>query len=937
LKSSICILTLAAAALIGSHSNSALAQGVVAPAAGQASPREVHVGPEAFARGVPVPDWVEPVSVPAAGRKSAVVMRLADTQFRAAEKPAFFAHRAIQANEASALKKIGEFAIGFVPDYQRLSLHSIVVLRGEEKLDRTQSANIRFLQPASELANSVYTSSVTAAVVIDDVRVGDTLEYSYTIEGENPVFGGRYFQTASWEGEDPIDLRRVVFTAPEARRIQWKAVGDSSATIPDPKISERDGIRTYRFEGRSLDAVTIEPLTPNSYLPAHLIQFSEFASWDDVGAWAGALFPRQAPQSPEFSALVEKLRSRPTPAARLADALTYTQREIRYFSLSFLEGSHRPAAPDLVLQRRFGDCKDKSYFLITLLDALGIEAHPVLVSTQRSGRYEQLLPGPALFDHVIVEAKIDDKDYFVDPTALEEKGQIDRIGQALEGTQVLVLGATKAEPTTIPLSPAELDTSERHDEAVLKSLDGEGQLVSTTTFAGQHATLMRVVLARIDPKTIEKSVAAQFEQTYPGAVLTGPIEVQDNTELNRIVVTARVRIPEFAHKAGTAWVIPYRPDNMIGIVNPQVSAHRSFPMKVQGYPYFARYSFGLELPEEVAGVRDPKTERVDGAFFEYSLTRVFRGNHAKVDIEFRAKTAEVPANRVAEYAADTRKLTELGGWTVVVSPDEIKKKGLLGIGEKSLRDTMIARERDSISKYTASIQSGKLGDSDLADAHCERSAAYSALGEFDKALDDANRAVALAPNDAHMLGCRAEVYFSSGDFARSAGDASHAVILGEGQSHYFFQRGLARYYLKQYGDAANDFAKSSSLDNDPSNRAYSDLWAVWTHHLAGKPLPEEIAKRSAAEAHGDWPRPALAMLVGSLSPEELLKIVDQKKGDELAMTQTEAFFYLGQRYRMLGDAAKARDAFEKVRSLGLVPYLEYSSAAFELKEMEPAR
>jgi len=107
-----------------------------------------------------------------------------------APTPATFRAPAIQSNDASTLKKIGEFPISFAPDYQRLTLHSVVVLRAGDRLDRTQSANVRFLQPASEFAGSVYTSSVTAAVVIDDIRVGDTVEYSYTIEGQNPVFGG---------------------------------------------------------------------------------------------------------------------------------------------------------------------------------------------------------------------------------------------------------------------------------------------------------------------------------------------------------------------------------------------------------------------------------------------------------------------------------------------------------------------------------------------------------------------------------------------------------------------------------------------------------------------------------------------------------------------------------------------------------------------------
>jgi lipoprotein NlpI len=927
--------------MIGTACMAAGAQGgaqetAPAPAAAGASApmKEVRVAADAFTRGGPVPAWVEPVALPETASKRPIVTRLADSQFLIGPTPAFFVHRAVQSNDASTLKKIGELQLNFVPDYQRITLHFIRVLRGNETLDRTSSANIRFLQPATEFENSVYTSAVTAAIVLDDVRVGDTVEFAFSLEGQNPVFGSRYFESASWDSDDPVDLRRVVFTAPESRRIAWKSIGDSGTPIPDPKVTVAGGMRTLRFEGRSLEPVTVEPFTPNSYAPFRWLEFSEFESWSDVDAWARTLFPENPASSPEFHKLVETLRAEPTPAARASAALAWLQREIRYFSLSLGESSHRPASPDLVLQRRFGDCKDKAYFLISLLDAMGIEAHPVLMSTRRKSRQEQLLPSPGMFDHAIVEIRLDGRDYFVDPTLFEQKGRIDRIGQAYEGAQVLVVAAGTAALTTIPAAPEELATSERHDAAVLKKFDGEGELVSTQTFVGPGAGLMRAVLARAERKMIEKGIESSFIKTYPGATLAGPVEIQDDTEANRLTVTTRVRIPGFAHKSGKNWMLQFRPENLLGVVNPQMSSTRLFPMKVQAYPYVGRYSFALELPEEVSAIKDPSTERVSSAFFEYSVARSFRGRRATVDMEFHALADEVPAGKVAEYAADVRKLGDLAGWFVLVTPDDLKKPGFLGIGTRTLHDTLVDRTQESIDKYSATIESGKLGGLDLAQAYCERGVGYYTLAEFDKALADVNEAVRLAPNDAGMLACRSDAYFATGDFTRAQTDSSRALLLGSGAARYFMERGQARFYLKKYAEAADDFAKASSLNEDASSRAYADLWAVWTHSRAGKPLPGDIARRAAESARGDWPRPALAMLTGDITPEQMLAIVGRKTGDELAMTQTEAYFALGQRYLMLGERAKAREAFEKVRALGVVPYVEYIAAAFELKDLE---
>ena len=48
--------------------------------------------------------------------------------------------------------------------------------------------------------------------------------------------------------------------------------------------------------------------------------------------------------------------------------------EIRYYSVSLGESSHRPHTPAEVLRNRYGDCKDKSLLLVTIL-ALGVAVY----------------------------------------------------------------------------------------------------------------------------------------------------------------------------------------------------------------------------------------------------------------------------------------------------------------------------------------------------------------------------------------------------------------------------------------------------------------------------------------------------------------------------------------------------------------------------------
>src|SRR5688572_16083674 len=197
-------------------------------------------------------------------------------------------------------------------------------------------------------------------------------------------------------------------------------------------------MRRLLFEESSLSVVQAEPYTPPEHTPYRYIQLSEFGSWEDVVAWAEKLFEVQDdPDDTEFKGIIEKLKARATDEERVVAALELVQAEIRYFSVSLGESSHRPALPKLVLRQRYGDCKDKSLLLIALLRALGIEAHPVLLTIGQPSGLDKLLPSPHLFNHVIVQVKVNGELYYLDPTRLGQHGPLKRMGQVHAHAQVL--------------------------------------------------------------------------------------------------------------------------------------------------------------------------------------------------------------------------------------------------------------------------------------------------------------------------------------------------------------------------------------------------------------------------------------------------------------------------------------------------------------------
>src|SRR6266850_2017299 len=346
--------------------------------------REVQLGTNAFTLSDPAPSWVDPTPLPDATKPGPVVVRLSDTQYLVNETPVVYIRRATLINDAASLTAAGRISISFAPEYERVQLHAIHVHRGQDRLDRTRTSTIRFLQREQGLEQGLYSGRVTASVLIDDLRTGDTLDVSYSIYGQNPVFGGKFTASTGWDQPYPTLLRRAVLNHPVGRQVAWRMIGDRSAQPVVPTDTVRDEIRKNDSD-----------------------------------------------------------------QARVSAALEFVQAKIRYFSVSMGESSHRPASPDEVQRRRYGDCKDKSYLLIALLHELGIQSRPVLLQLGRRAGLEKTLPSAQFFDHAIVQVTVEGKNFYLDPTRLGQHGRLDRMGQAHEGAQVLIVAPETSEISTI--------------------------------------------------------------------------------------------------------------------------------------------------------------------------------------------------------------------------------------------------------------------------------------------------------------------------------------------------------------------------------------------------------------------------------------------------------------------------------------------------------
>jgi transglutaminase-like putative cysteine protease/lipoprotein NlpI len=912
------------------------AQTEQAPNNGQ---RQIRVASDQFERGGPLPRWVEPFrEIPKTQDKAPVVNLLMDTQLWAGDDPTYYVHRAQVANSPVGIDEVARFAIHFNPDYQRVRLHSLHIIRNGELIDKLGSVKTSFLQREPELEQGVYTGDITASILIDDLRVGDVLDFEYTMQGQNPVFGGKYVQIASWDQQWRTENRRLTFLQPVNRRIEWRMVGGEEKSRVQPIETVNGNIRRLLWEGREMPRTEVDNNVAYGFVPLRLMQFSEFAGWADVTGWAAELFRFKESSAPELDALAEKFKQKPTPEDQVSAALSWVQNEVRYFSLSLGESSHRPATPSVTLERRYGDCKDKTALLVELLRRMNIPAQPVLVSTAGRRHMTQWLPSPTVFDHAIVKTNVGGTGYFLDPTRQGQVGKLSAMGQRWEGVEVLAIQPGNDKFTTIESGRGgALTRSNLQEKIHIPRFGSEGEIEANLVWSGVAAEDWRVAYPQLTKMRLAKLLVEPYERRYPGARLVSDIKLFDDPVNNVFAATMKLKSPMMASLSAASLRVDYEASNMYETLRPPPTSIRTQPLALP-YKAIGRYTVEIQFPDNVSVVTTPVNRTYRDAAFEFAESSSLLGNRGESVFELKVLDYEVKPERLPAYMAAVRQINKVERGYMYVTKAAIKSDGPFGLGKQTLRETLEQRQAGKIAAYTRSIDGGRLHGNDLAQAYCERAVALSHLGRTDEGLKDTELALKFGPNwpNAHL--CRGQVLGLTGNFPQAIRELTEAILLDPEGSVSYLERGIARYYSGQVEAAIEDFAQARLGRRGSGDEIlYAAIWQAAGVERLGHSPDAELMRLASADPQGPWPRPALAALVGVLTVDQMLEAASRKEGDEREFMLTEAYFVAGQRYAAQGDKAKAAEYFRKTREQGAITYFEHRNADFELGQLERTR
>lgn len=880
------------------------------------------------------PAWVvDPGSAPTKHANAPRRDELVDIQSNyTGTAPQFYTRIRSVAKDASTVASISQWQIYFNPRYQKAVVHTVAVIRDGVRQDRMKTAQMELMRREQSLDRSQIDGVETLLVLLQDVRVGDTVEMSYTVIGSNPIFEGHIETNWTLATDIPVDLLHQRLVAPAQRKLTFRSL--ASDLVPEQTVTGKT--QELRLVRRNVEAAPHENDVPPWIKVYPDLSISDFTSWQEVEDWAGRLFAQASvPDADIQAAIADFQKTGLRDQALLSAVLRFVQDDIRYFSVSLGESSHRPKPAARTLKERFGDCKDKVVLLNTLLTGLGFDARPALVSTYRNRGLAQFAPGTSQLDHAISRVTVQGQVFFVDPTMTSQGLNMDSRGQANYGLAIVPGSDGVLQPMAQP--PADLNTLAFEQQWDISTPGQDLGFTAIMRAHGLQAESTRVNIAANGIKPMAEYLMGGFSRMYPGLKPVGEPVANDSRETNTFEIRQQFAVPNPG-------------EYQSGSINYEFGAIELMQFLVGPAESRRHFSFYLNVPTRVdskivvttAKALSPRTpapiEVLDKNFRLASRVQI-DGKSMVLLRTYERRTEEVaPADLDAYRQAILRargfaftrfrdSFTEGDKLRSQYERLAVATRNRVGVREDKLFEIMFRAEVDALLDSNA-LQALPAQGTLTAKALVSRAKSYNTLGEFKKGLEDADAALKAAPPTDSARDARGVALIGLGRLDEALAELQQIDSSEEkGNARHWIGALLA--HMGRYAESEKVLREALGV-SDGEQRDYVLLGLYIAAEGAGKNGREAITAYAANADAGKIPGALLRYFNGQMDLKAVYQLAEADNNMR-RLNLAEVNFYAGMQSLVQGDSATSKRRMLEVLETGALPYREHTFASLMQK------
>jgi tetratricopeptide (TPR) repeat protein len=550
-------------------------------------------------------------------------------------------------SEAS-LKQVGVLNIPFAAGTQHVEIVYARVRRPDGTVIETHVDQAIEMPTQVTTAAPFYSDLKQMQLPVRSLRVGDTLEWQAKIVMTKPEAPGQFWGQESFAEDGVVLSQTMELRVPKDIYVNvWSAKNKPTDTVEGSE-------RVYRWVasqkkptvGKEADAEKElkkkQVWTAEQELEAKEGKFprmawSTFKSWEAVGAWyQGLESDRIVPDAAVKAKVAELTAGKTTEEEKVRAVYSYVSTQIRYIGVAFGIGRYQPHRAGDVLENQYGDCKDKHTLLAAMLTSLGLHPNAVLIGA--GVRFNEAVPSPGAFNHLITSVPVGGKTVWLDST--EEVAPYGALAYVIRDKKALV--APDSGVARIETTPAALPFPSIQRLDAVGTLDKEGTSNShlVWTMRGDAEMIFRSAFRSVSPTQYDQMVQ-QISQNIGYAGTTSHAELTHAEDTSSPMVISY----DYKREKNGDWdnlkIIP----QLAPVGMPQVDDKEPPVQSISlGVPRVEESSSAMKLPDGW-GVELPEAVHAKSAF-------------ATLDQTYRFEKGTVYAERRVEVLKETVPVTE---------------------------------------------------------------------------------------------------------------------------------------------------------------------------------------------------------------------------------------------------------------------------------------
>jgi Domain of Unknown Function with PDB structure (DUF3857)/Transglutaminase-like superfamily len=415
----------------------------------------------------------------------------------------------------AAAKQLGIVGVGYASSSEHVEFSYVRIRHLDGTVTETPVSDAIDMPSPMTREAPFYSDLKQMQVPVRSLRVGDTLEWQAKSVRTKAEASGQFWGAETFT-EDAVVLSQT---------LELRVPKDMYLNVWSPKNKPTEtadgGERVFRWVcsqkkptvGKEADAekelkkkqvwtAEQELDAKEGKLPS--VAWTTFKSWEAVGASYQALeSDRIVPDAAVKAKVAELTAGKTTEEEKVRAVYGFVAMQIRYIGVAFGIGRYQPHDAGEVLENQYGDCKDKHTLLASMLSVLGLHPNAALIGA--GVRFNEAVPSPGSFNHLITTVPVGGQQVWLDATA--EVAPYQALLFVIRDKKALVVpdaGVAKIETT-----PATLPFSSYQKMDAVGTLDKEGTSNSRLvwTMRGDEEITLRAAFRQVSPGQYDQMVS----------------------------------------------------------------------------------------------------------------------------------------------------------------------------------------------------------------------------------------------------------------------------------------------------------------------------------------------------------------------------------------------------------------------------------------------